>query len=200
MKKSLLIALLALSLAPGLRAAEKIVYSLDAAASTLTASALKNESVTVKVNFPVLSGTLDLGSGKASVSTDLKGLQSGNPVRDTNIQTLFFEVAKKAAYGTASFSWKGKAKDLKALVAGTPQNVTLNGELSLHGSKTKLGGPAVLSLQADGSYKASFSGWTVDVQKSKLGKVMAAMNKVCPQPHRVGNEVGLAGELVFRKL
>jgi polyisoprenoid-binding protein YceI len=198
MQKKLFAVLMTLSLAAGVHAAEAAL-KLDAGASTLVASALKNESVTVKVSFPVMSGSLDLATGKASVSADLKGLQSGNPVRDGNIQTLFFEVAKKAAYGTATFSWKGKAKDLKALAVGVPQNVTLSGELSLHGAKTKLSGPAALSLLADGSYKASFSGWVVDITKTKMGKALANMNKICPQPHRVANDVALAGELIFKK-
>lgn len=182
-----------------LRAAASAVYFLDSAASTLVASALKNESVTVAVRFPVLSGNLDLVSGQAHVTADLKGLATGNPARDTNIQTLFFEVAKQVSFGQANFSWKGKAADLAALKVGAPQDVTLTGELSLHGSTSKLSGPASLSVLEDGSYKASFSGWVVDIKKAKLAGTLAAMNKICPQPHRVGNEVGLKGELVFKK-
>ena len=197
MKKTLIAALLTLG-AISAQAASP-VYTLDASASTLVAAALKNETKTVEVKFPVLSGSLDLGSGKASVSADLKGLVTGDPARDANVQNLFFEVAKKASFGTATFSWKGKAADLKALKAGESKAVTLSGSLSLHGHKTPLSGPAKLSLLADGSYKASFSDWVVDISKTQLGAPLAAMNKICPQPHRVANEVKLRGELVFKK-
>ncbi len=175
------------------------MWKLDASSSTLTASALKNESVTVAVKFPVLSGSLDPATGKATVTADLKGLETGNPARNTNIETLFFEVAKKASFGEASFTWKGKAADLAALNAGMPVSVTLTGELKLHGTKTKVSGPALVSLLDDGSYKASFSGWKLDIKALKLADTLANMNKICPQPHRVANEVGLKGDLVFKK-
>ncbi len=196
MKKHLILAVLALGLSRALLADTAPVWKLDASASTLTASALKNESVTVAVKFPALTGSLDPATGKASVTADLKSLETGNPARNTNIETLFFEVAKKAAYGSATFTWKG---NVSALTAGTPLDVTLTGELKLHGTKTKIGGPATVSLLADGSYKASFSGWKLDIDALKLSGPLAAMNKICPQPHRVANEVGLKGDLVFKK-
>ncbi len=195
LKKTLIAALLIL--APV--ASHAAAYALDAASSTLVAAALKNETKTVEVKFPALSGSLDLASGKASVKADLKALSTGDTARDGNIETYFFEVAKKASFGEASFSWKGKAADLKDLKAGEPKSVTLTGTLMLHGDKTPLSGPASLSLLADGSYKASFSGWIVDITKVKLGATLAAMNKICPQPHRVANEVKLRGDLVFKK-
>ena len=195
MKKTLILASLVLLAATTLQAAS---FKLDAGASTLVASALKNESVTVQVKLPALSGSLDTTTGKASVTADLKGLVTGNPARDANIQNWFFEVAKKASFGSASFCWAGKPEDLKALKAGVASDVTLTGELSLHGSKTKIGGPAQLTLQADGSYLASFSGWRLDIKKLKMGEALANMNKLCPQPHRVANEVGLKGDLVFK--
>ena len=123
---------------------------------------------------------------------------TGNPARHANIQNWFFEVAKKASFGSATFSWTGKQEDLKALKAGEAAKVTLSGELSLHGHKTQLSGPAELTLLADGSYKASFSGWVVDIKKSKMGEALANMNKLCPQPHRVANDVGLKGDLIFK--
>jgi polyisoprenoid-binding protein YceI len=199
MKKQLILAILAAGLAHGLLADSAAVWKLDASASTLTASALKNESVTVAVKFPVLSGELDPATGKATVTADLKGLETGNPARNTNIETLFFEVAKKAAFGQASFSWKGKPADLAALKVGAPVAVTLTGQLLLHGSKTKLSGPATLSVLDNGSYEASFSDWKLDIKALKLAEPLAAMNKICPQPHRVANEVGLKGDLVFKK-
>lgn len=196
MKKTLITALLALG---AITAHAGALLTLDAASSTLVASALKNETKTVEVKFPVLSGSLNLLNGKANVDADLKGLSTGDVSRDHNVQAYFFEVAKKASFGTASFSWKGNAADLKALKAGEAKPVTLTGTLSLHGNKTPLSGPASLSLLADGSYKASFSGWVVDITKTKLAGPLAAMNKICPQPHRVANEVKLRGELVFKK-
>ena len=196
MKKTLLTALLALG---AITAHAGAVYVLDAASSTLVAAALKNETKTVEVKFPALSGGLDFSSGKAKVSADLKGLSTGDAGRDSNVQTYFFEVAKKVSFGTATFSWKGKPADWKYLKAGEAKSVTLTGTLELHGKKSPLSGPASLSLLADGSYKASFSGWIVDISKVKLAGTLAAMNKICPQPHRVANEVKLRGDLVFKK-
>jgi hypothetical protein len=77
--------------------------------------------------------------------------------------------------------------------------VTLKGELKLHGKTSKLSGPAVLSLEADGSYKVSFSAWKLSIADLKMGQALAAMNKLCPQPHRVADEVGLDGVLLFKK-
>jgi len=175
------------------------VYALDAAASTLVASALKNESVTVKVSFPGLGGSLDLSSGVAVVGADLKKLSTGDVARDSNIQSLFFEVAKKAVYGQATFNWKGVPAELKALKTGEAKAVTLSGTLTIHGSKVPLSGPAELTLLANGNYKASLKNWKLSIQALKLGGTLANLNKLCPQPHRVADEVLLNGELVFKK-
>jgi polyisoprenoid-binding protein YceI len=196
MKKIAAIFALAFGLA-GAASAE--TFGLDAAGSTLTAAVMKNESVTVKVGFPALTGSLDPASGAAVVTADLKGLRTGDASRDANVQTYFFELAKKAAYGQASFAWQGKPGQLAVLKAGAPMAVTLTGKLSLHGETRPLSGPAMLSLLPNGAYKASFSGWVVDIKKSKMAAPLAALNKVCPQPHRVGNQVLLSGDLVFKK-
>ena len=88
MKKHLILALVTLGLAHGLFAAAKPVYQLDAASSTLVASALKNESVTVAVKFPFLTGSLDPATAKASVKADLKGLSEQGAL--ANYRVLHF--------------------------------------------------------------------------------------------------------------
>ena len=199
MKKKLALAMLALSLSSGLWAEAKLLFQLDASSSTLVASAMKNETKTVKVMFPSLSGSLDLATGKASVTTELSGLQTGDPWRDSNIKQLFFNITMKASFGQASFSWTGKPAELAGLKTDKPQSTVLKGELNLHGTKTVLSGPAVLTLLADGSYKASFSDWIVDIKQVQMASSLAKLNKYCPKPHRVANEVKLSGDLVFRQ-
>lgn len=191
--------LFALALAGQIQASGTML-KLDASSSTLVASSLKNESVTVKVSFPQLSGMLDTATAQGGVSADLVTLSTGDLTRDHNIHTFFFE-AVKPDFAQAVFRWNGKPEDLKALQGlkkGKSLKTELQGELTLHGVKTNIGGPATLSRDKKGAYRASFSGWKLSIAALKMGKTLKALNKLCPQPHRVADEVKLDGDLVFK--
>src|SRR5258708_24868706 len=71
-------------------------YSLDKAASSLQATVTKNEKIPVVVKFPKLDGSLSLSPLKASLAIGIDTLETGNPARDNNIRSLFFEVAQAA--------------------------------------------------------------------------------------------------------
>lgn len=172
--------------------------TLDPAKSTLSAVAMKNESVPVTVKFPGLSGWAD-ASGQAELSIPISSLDTGNPARDANIKDLFFEVAKKAAFGSATFKLKATDAPVGALKGGQSLATRGEGVLSLHGAEISVAGP--LTLKREGKLlkvDLGEEGWTILIDKSGMTTPLKNLNKHCPQPHRVGNKVVVKGTLAFK--
>jgi polyisoprenoid-binding protein YceI len=170
---------------------------LDPAQSTLTATAIKNGVKPVAVHFPGLSGWADPSAGTAELAIPLATLATGDLTRDYNVRTLFFEVGKLASYATADFTLDKVDADVSALQAGVAVSTLGHGTLELHGASLHLDGP--LEIVKDGpSIKVVLGkGWVVAIDKTSLTQALVNLNKNCPQPHHVGNDVTLSGELVF---
>lgn len=123
--------------------------TLDTAHSNLSAVAIKNEKVPVDVKFPGLSGWAE-ASGQAELTIPISSLDTGNPERDTNIKDLFFEVAKKAAFGSASFKLDKIETDLSTLKSGQIVTAKGSGSLSLHGASLDLSGLLTFARKGPG--------------------------------------------------
>lgn len=171
--------------------------SLDAAHSSLSAVAIKNEKVPVTVKFPGLSGWAE-ASGKAELTIPISTLDTGNPARDTNIKDYFFEVAKKADFGSASFKLGKVDTDLATLKSGASVTAPGQGSLSLHGASIDLSGPLTFSRKGNSVTVTLGEGWEISIDKTNLVKPLKNLNTHCPQPHHVGNVVKLSGSLVFK--
>ena len=188
--------LLLLACAAGQSPAPAGSLHLDADRSTLTATAIKNETKPVAVHFPGLSGWADPAGGVAELEIPLLSLATGDASRDFNVRTLLFE-ADHARFATARFRLAKVDADLGGLAGGLTLTAQAHGTLSLHGADLALDGP--ISLWKDGgSVTATLGqGWSVAITKTSLVAALANLNQHCPQPHRVGNEVALSGTLVF---
>lgn len=171
--------------------------TLDTAHSNLSAVAIKNEKVPVDVKFPGLSGWAE-ASGQAELTIPISSLDTGNPERDTNIKDLFFEVAKKAAFGSASFKLDKIETDLSTLKSGQIVTAKGSGSLSLHGASLDLSGLLTFARKGNSVTVTLGEGWEIAINKTSLVQALKNLNKHCPQPHRVGNVVKLGGTLVFK--
>jgi hypothetical protein len=170
---------------------------LDAVHSTLTATALKNGKKEVPVHFPGLKGWADLTAGTAKLVIPLKTLSTGDVTRDYNVKTLFFEVSKLAAYSKATFKLEKVDADLSHLGAAAPISTLGHGSLTLHGASLALDGPLVFTRKGDAVIVDFKEPWIIAIDKTSLVEALAHMNKNCPQPHHVANDVKITGELVF---
>ena len=173
---------------------------LDKWHSKLTAVAMKNEVKPVELHFPDLEGSLSTAPFKASVRVAIDTLDTGDKVRDNNVKTLFFEVAKAAINKGATFDLTKLEGDPTAMKEGESFPMKATGTLSLHGAKLTLSGPLNVTRLSGGGYSASFKDlWTVNIKDAGMLEALENLNKNCPQPHRVGLNVALQGELVFVK-
>lgn len=174
-------------------------YVLDAGKSRLSAIAMKNETKAVELRFPSLDGSLELSPLKATVNAAIDKLETGDKTRDSNVKTLFFEVAKSAAFGKAQFVLSRLEGDLAGLKVGDSFPMKGSGTLGLHGASVNLSGPLNVTRLKNG-YSANFSSlWTVNIKDAGMSEMLDNLNKNCPQPHRVGLNVALQGELIFVK-
>jgi polyisoprenoid-binding protein YceI len=193
---SLVAGLLLAACAAGTSPAPAGSLRLDTERSTLTATAIKNETKPVAVHFLGLAGWADPVSGTAELEIPLLSLASGDAARDANVRTLFFE-ADQSRFATARFRLEKVDADLGGLAGGQTVTAQAHGTLTLHGADLALEGP--LSLHRDGRAVTATlgAGWSVAITRTSLVACLANLNQHCPQPHRVGNDVALGGTLVF---
>lgn len=170
---------------------------LDTTQSSLTATAIKNEVKSVAVNFPGLKGWADPASGSAELQIPLNTLSTGDLTRDANVKNLFFEVGKLESNGSATFKLAKVDLNFSSLADGATVTAIGHGSLSLHGADVALEGPLSFARQGQSIKVHLLDGWAVAIDKTSLVEALANLNKNCPQPHRVGNEVKLSGDLVF---
>ena len=171
--------------------------SLDSKASSLSAVAIKNGKVPVKVDFPGLKGWAQ-PSGQAELSIPLSELSTGNEPRDANVKNYFFELGKVADFATATFRLSKLDADISGLADGQSLSATAQGSLSLHGASVDLSGPLAFARKGRSVTVSLGDGWAVLIDKTSLVEPLKNLNKNCPQPHNVGNEVKLQGSLVFK--
>lgn len=177
----------------------QVTLQLDAEASSLSAVAMKNESVPVTLKFKGLSGWA-LASGQAELSIPLEKLETGDIARDGNIKALFFEIAKKLEFSTATFKLDSVEQGLLGLGNGQVLATRGEGVLTLHGAKLGMGGPLNFKRKGDSvSVDLGEDGWTILIDRTSLVPALKVLNKNCPQPHRVGNAVVVKGTLVFKR-
>jgi len=203
--KTLALAALALGLAsckcpnPAAKAMAPMAYKLDAAHSQLSAVAIKNEVKPVALKFPDLEGGLDAKPFKALLSARLDTLDTGDKGRDANVRNFFFEIAK-TGNDRAMIEVTEIGADLDVLKDGASLATTAKGKLSMHGSSLEISGPLQISRKGSTLSVSFKDAWTINIKSMGMLDALANLNKNCPQPHRVGLDVKLSGELVFQKL
>jgi len=69
--------------------------------------------------------------------------------------------------------------------------------LKIPGGSASVSGPLSVTKTEKG-YSASFKDvWSVNIKELGMMPQLANLSEACPQPHRVGLEVKIAGELAF---
>lgn len=202
MRDRIILGALAVAVAAAACAAPKSLdragrLELDPVASSLSAVAIKNGTVPVTLKFPGLQGWAD-ASGLAELRIPLGTLSTGDAARDQNVKSLFFEVEKLADYSSATFKLTKVDASLAGLADGQSLSATAQGSLSLHGASVDLTGPLGFARKGRSLTVSLGEGWAVLIDKTSLVEPLKNLNKNCPQPHNVGNEVKLQGSLVFK--
>jgi polyisoprenoid-binding protein YceI len=199
--KTILTAVATLGLAAACAAPQPLAkvgpLHLDTAASSVVAVAVKNGKVEVPVTFSGLQGFAQ-ADGKVEIRIPVGSMSTGNDVRDGNVKKFFFELDKVADFATAVFTLQSLDADVSGLKDGQTLSAGAKGSLSLHGAAVDLAGPLTFSRKGKTLTVTLGEGWAVLIDKTSLVEPLKNLNKNCPQPHVVGNEVKLKGTLVFK--
>jgi len=118
------------------------VWRLVPAESAIQFVGIKNDAVGVPGSFASLEGAFDVAKHTGFVEVKLGSAETGNPERDENIRTHFFEAAK---FPLARFDVSGLPAPETLPGPGGTTRVELAGTLSLHGASLPLKIPARVS-------------------------------------------------------
>ena len=123
-------------------------YALDAIHSYVSFTARHLMVTKVRGRFPVTGGRLVVGDDPAQSSVeatiDVTAVESGDPKRDEHLRSAdFFDSAN---FPTATFTLTTPVAVPSAALAGTALDVTLAGDLTLHGVTKSVSIPAKAQL------------------------------------------------------
>jgi len=111
------------------------VWRLVPAESALHFIGIKNDAVAVPGTFTTLEGAYDAAKRTGFVEVKLGSTDTGNPARDENIRSHFFEVA---SFPLARFEVSGLPIAETLPEPGGSARIELAGTLSLHGATVPL--------------------------------------------------------------
>jgi hypothetical protein len=104
-----------------------------------------------------------------------------------------------SSYATADFKVEKIDADVSGLAQGAALTITTqaHGTLTLHGAELELSGPVQMAAEGKTITATLLDGWVVHIDQTNMTRCLARMNRLCPQPHVVANDVPLTGTLVF---
>ena len=148
-------------------------WKLVPAESSLHFVGIKNDAVGVVGSFTTLDGAFDPDKGTGWIEVKIASTNTGDPARDQNLTTTFFEVAK---FPTARFEVIGLPPADKL----ADSEVELTGRLMLHGSNIPLKIATHVSRDAHGHLHAH-NAKPVVLSAHDLGMddQLAALKAVC---------------------
>ncbi|MFI5314319.1 MAG: YceI family protein [Myxococcota bacterium] len=111
------------------------LWRLVPAESAIQFVGIKNNAVGVPGSFASLEGAFDMATRSGFVEVKLGTAETGNPARDENIRTHFFEAAR---FPVARFDVSGLPASDALPAPGANARVELAGTLSLHGASVPL--------------------------------------------------------------
>jgi polyisoprenoid-binding protein YceI len=106
------------------------VWRLVPAESSLHFIGIKNDAVAVPGSFTTLEGSYDVAKRSGVVEVKLGTADTGNPARDENIRSVFFQAVQ---FPVARFEAEGLPVAESLPEPGASARVELAGNLSLHG-------------------------------------------------------------------
>ena len=152
-------------------------WKLVPAESTLHFVGIKNDAVGVVGSFADLDGAFDPDKRSGWIEVKVGSAKTGDPARDANITTHFFEVGK---FPVARFEVSGLPPAGALPAAGTSAPLGLAGTLALHGGSMPLKIAAVVSRDAGGHLHVRNANPVVlSVQDLGMAAQLAALKAVC---------------------
>jgi polyisoprenoid-binding protein YceI len=118
------------------------VWRLVPAESAIQFVGIKNNVVGVPGSFATVEGAYDSAKRTGFVEVKLGSTETGNPERDENVRTHFFETVK---YPVARFDVTALPAPETLPAPGASERIELTGTLSLHGATLPLKFPARVS-------------------------------------------------------
>ncbi|HTO71798.1 MAG TPA: YceI family protein [Myxococcota bacterium] len=152
-------------------------WRLVPAESAIHFVGIKNDAVGVPGSFSSLEGAFDSAKHSGWVEVKLGTAETGNPARDENIRSHFFEAPK---FPVARFETAGLPAPDALPAPGTSAKLELVGSLSLHGGSLALRIPAVVSRDAQNHFHVRNAAPVVLTAKDLgMEAQLAALKAVC---------------------
>jgi polyisoprenoid-binding protein YceI len=124
-------------------------WRLVPAESAIHFVGIKNDAVGVPGSFSSLEGAFDSAKRTGFVEVKLGSAETGNPARDENIRSAFFQAAQ---FPVARFEVAGLPAAETLPAPGASVRIELAGTLSLHGTSAALKIPASVSRDAQNHF------------------------------------------------
>ena len=152
-------------------------WRLVPAESAIHFVGIKNNAVGVPGSFSSLEGAFDSAKRTGYVEVKLGSAETGNPARDENIRTTFFEAAK---FPLARFDVANLPAPEALPSPGTSAKFELSGKLELHGASLALRIPALVSRDAQNHFHVRNAVPVVLTTKDLgLDAQLAALKAIC---------------------
>ncbi|MEX0941880.1 MAG: YceI family protein [Pseudomonadales bacterium] len=123
-------------------------WQLDADASSLSFTSVKNGSVIEAHRFRTLSGSVSV-DGKAQFNVSLDSIDTLIPVRDERMQTMLFEIEQ---YPDATFSAEVPITAVTQLEVGDAMEYLLKGTLSIRRARLEVSVPVSILRAGEGAF------------------------------------------------
>ena len=152
-------------------------WRLVPAESAIHFVGIKNDAVGVPGSFSSLEGAFDSTKRTGWVEVKLGSAETGNPARDENIRTTFFEAAR---FPVARFDVAGLPAPEALPAPGTSTQLELSGTLALHGAALALKIPASISRDAQNHFHLRNAAPVILTTKDLgMDAQLAALKAVC---------------------
>lgn len=150
-------------------------WQLDADASSLSFTSVKNGAVVEAHRFRNLSGAVST-SGAAQLEVTLDSIDTLIPIRDERMETMLFEIE---SYPTATFTAAVPVTEVTQLAVGEAMAHELKGKLSIHGARVDVSVPVSILRAGEGAFHvASVKPLLVEAGNFGLLKGIEALREI----------------------
>ena len=150
--RQLIVALAALAVAAPLFAQSK-TYEVKTATAEFHAEDSYDsfDGKTSKVSGTIVADPAKPAESSVSITIDMGSLDTGNSLRNKEMKELYLHTAK---FPTAAFKSTGVSGPA-SIAAGTPADINVTGDFTLHGVTKQMTFPVHVALLADGRIHAT---------------------------------------------
>ncbi len=146
------------------------------AESTIRFVGIKNNSAAVPGGFGDLRGGASSSSGSAWIEVTLSSLETGDPERDKNILTHFFQAD---SFPLARFEVRELPSSLAEMPVGSSQEIEIAGTLKLHGAEAELRAWVRITREDVGYRLETTRAIVIDAVALGMTRQVATLKAVC---------------------